>query len=196
MLGAAAAVAALAALLFRLNLPNALSLFRLFLVPCFAAAFFSQFSGARFWAAGIYGLAFVTDVADGYIARSSGQVTKLGRILDPMADKLMTFTVILSIALTGAIPLWAAVIFFLKEISMGVGGVLMLKYLGDVTPANLLGKISTGAFFVVCALLILFPQIPAPWATGLISAALVLTLMAFFNYLRLFIQKLREKKKG
>lgn len=193
-LGIAVAVPLLGALLFRLNAPNTLSLFRLLLVPVFAYLFFQDMPGARYWAAGAYAVAFLTDIADGYIARRFHMVTRLGRILDPLADKLMTFTVIICITLAGVIPVWAVVVFFVKEASMLIGGGLMLRRTGDVIPANWLGKSSTGVFFVVCAALVLFPDIPSPWASGLIAAALALTVAAFLNYLRLYLRLLLQKK--
>ena len=139
-------------------------------------------------------LAFLTDIADGYIARRFNMVTRLGRILDPLADKLMTFTVIVCITVAGIIPVWAVVIFFIKEAAMGLGAVSMLGKIDDVIPANWLGKSSTFVFFVVCAALVLFPSIPETWATVMISAALVLTIAAFLDYLRQYLVITGKKK--
>lgn len=177
-----------------MNVPNFLSLLRLAMVPVFAAVFFGPEPDSRYWAAGIYALAFVTDIADGYIARHFNQVTRLGRILDPMADKLMTFTVIICITAKGIIPVWVVVIFFLKEAAMGLGALSMLHKMDDVIPANWLGKVSTFVFFVVCAALVLFPGIPKNWATGLISVALIFTIAAFLCYLWLYMSVLGKKK--
>lgn len=169
-----------------MNLPNLLSLVRLCLVPVFVAVFFRVRPEMRWCAAAVYLAAFLTDVADGWIARRFHLVTRLGRILDPVADKLMTFAVIVCIVIDGIVPAWAAVVFFGKEVLMALGGVILLRCTGDVIPANWLGKLSTGVFFAVCAALVLFPAIPSRWATGMISAALALTLLAFFVYLRQF----------
>ena len=141
-----------------------------------------------------YLAAFVTDVADGWIARRFNQITRLGRILDPMADKLMTFIVILCLTADGVIPVWAVVIFFCKELAMAIGGYLMYRARGDVISSNWLGKSATGVFFVVCAALVLFPAIPRPWAVRMISAALVLTVAAFFSYLYQFVKGLEKRK--
>ena len=178
-----------------MNVPNLLSLLRLAMVPVFAAVFFLPDPSARSWAAGVYALAFVTDIADGWIARHFHQVTRLGRILDPLADKLMTFTVIVCITAAGIIPLWAVVVFFLKEAAMGVGALSMYHKTEDVIPSNWLGKVSTGVFFVVCAALVLFPGIPSSWATGLITLALVLTILAFVSYLLQYLS-LPGRRKG
>lgn len=177
-----------------MNVPNLLSLLRLAMVPLFAAAFFQPGPTARYWAAGIYALAFVTDIADGWIARHFNQVTRLGRILDPLADKLMTFTVIICITVADIIPVWAVVIFFLKEAAMGIGALSLYRKVDDVISANWLGKTSTGVFFVVCAALVLFPGIPAPWAAGLIAFALALTIAAFFGYLRQYLTVAGRRK--
>lgn len=169
-----------------MNLPNLLSLIRLCLVPVFVVVFFHVRPDARWCAAAIYLAAFLTDIADGWIARHFNLVTRLGRVLDPLADKLMTFAVILCIVIAGIVPIWAAAVFFGKEALMALGGLFLLRRTGDVISANWLGKLSTGVFFVVCAALVLFPAIPKHWATGMIAAALALTAAAFFVYLRQF----------
>jgi len=171
----------------RLNLPNFLSLCRLGLVPVFCVVFFLPDERAHLWAAGIYALASITDVADGFIARKWNQITRLGRVLDPLADKLMTFSVIICIAAAGLIPVWAVVVFFCKEALMGLGALSMYHKVDDVMPSDYLGKGATAVFFVVCVLLLVFPQIPKAWATGMITGALVLTIIAFFHYLRRYL---------
>ena len=177
-----------------MSIPNLLSLLRLALVPMFAVVFFQPWPDAHTWAALIYLIAFLTDIADGWIARRFNQITKLGRILDPLADKLMTFTVIVCISADHIIPLWAVVVFFCKELTMAIGGCLMYQRLGDVIPSNWLGKASTGVFFVVCAALVLFPAIPRPWATGLITFALALTLAALASYICQYWRAIHARK--
>lgn len=171
-----------------MNVPNLLSLMRLGLVPVFAWVFFSPIPNARYWAAGIYALAFLTDILDGYIARRFHMVTPLGRVLDPMADKLMTFAVILCICIAGIIPKWAVVIFFCKELILGVGGLILFHNTKDVIPANWLGKASTGVFFLVLGVLVLFPDIPQSVAVALISVALALAVVALLRYAQLYRQ--------
>ena len=174
-----------------MTIPNVLSLFRLLLVPVFPLVFFQSWPNARQWAVLVYLAAFLTDIADGWIARHFNQITPLGRVLDPLADKLMTFVVIICITVKGIIPLWAIAVFFCKELAMAIGGYVMYRKLGDVISANWLGKAATGVFFVVCVLLVLLPAIPRPWATGLISFALAMTIAAFVSYLYQFVRLLR-----
>ncbi len=165
-----------------MTVPNILSIFRLILVPVFAVVFFQPFPHAHRWAALVYLVAFVTDIADGWIARHFNQITRLGRILDPLADKLMTFTVIVCITVDGIIPLWMVIVFFCKELTMTIGGSIMYHKIHDVIPSNWLGKLSTGVFFLVCVVLVLFPELPRQWSSGLMAGALALTLAALASY--------------
>ncbi len=164
-----------------MNLPNTLSLIRLCLVPVFVWAYFLPQPNAHLLAAIIYAAAFVTDIADGYIARRFDLVTKLGRILDPLADKLMTLAAITCVTVDGIVPMWAVVVFFCKEATMGLGGLYLYRQIKDMPPSNWLGKASTGVFFVVLAILVLFP-VPRPWATALITLALALAVAALLRY--------------
>ena len=102
-----------------MSIPNLLSLLRLVLVPVFAVVFFQPAPDAHRWAVLIYLTAFLTDVADGWIARHFNQITKLGRILDPLADKLMTFTVIICITATASSLCGRSSSFSLKELTIG-----------------------------------------------------------------------------
>jgi len=175
-----------------MNVPNFLSLLRLAMVPMFCAAFFQPREDAHLIAAGIYALASLTDVLDGWIARHFHQITRLGRVLDPLADKLMTFSVIACITIAGMIPLWAVVVFFCKEALMGLGALSMYRKVDDVIPSNRLGKASTVAFFAVCLALMLFPGIPREWAAAMIAAALALTLAAALVYLRDYLALMKK----
>ena len=177
-----------------MTVPNLLSLFRLILVPVFAVVFFQPIPNAHTWAALIYLVAFLTDIADGWIARHFNQISKLGRILDPAADKWMTFTVIICITVDGIIPLWAVIVFFCKELCMAIGGYFMYRRLGDVIPSNWLGKLSTGVFFLVCGALVLVKDIDRVWSTAMISGALALTLAALAGYIYQYCRMMRERK--
>lgn len=177
-----------------MNVPNLLSLFRLILVPVFAVVFFHPTQDSHIPAAVIYGVAFVTDVADGWIARRFDQITRLGRILDPLADKLMTFTVIICITIAGIIPLWVVVVFFLKELVMLIGGLIMYRRTDDVIASNWLGKVSTFVFFVVCGALVLWPQIPTPYAVCAITMAILLALVALGSYIYQYRRVVQKRK--
>ena len=179
-----------------MNLPNWLSLFRLALVPAFILVYFSDLSYANFIAVGIYALASLTDVLDGRIARKYNQTTKLGRILDPLGDKVMTFSVLLCITIDHIIPVWAVIIFVVKELLMTAGGFILMKKSSDMPPSNYFGKCSTVVFFLVCVYLTLFPNTPGAVATILISFAIVVSLAALISYFVRYVRMMRTLPRG
>lgn len=153
-----------------MNIPNFLSLFRLVLVPCFAVIFMSSLEHASLLAGIIFVLAAVTDAADGYIARKYKKITKIGRILDPLADKLLQLTAISCLALKSIIPMVFFIIFVAKEALMILGGMLMVNKMNDVMPSNLLGKILTTLVSVSIASAIFFHDIIEKAIPGLFNA--------------------------
>lgn len=126
-----------------MNIPNFLSLFRLVLVPCFAVIYMSSLKSASLFAGMIFVLAAITDAADGYIARKYNKITKIGRILDPLADKLLQLTAISCLTLKSIVPAAFFAIFVIKELLMILGGMFMVNRMNDVMPSNLYGKVLT-----------------------------------------------------
>lgn len=176
-----------------MGLPNVLSISRLLLVPVFIIVYFSDLEYATTYAAIIFLIASLTDMLDGMIARKYGLTSKLGKILDPLGDKVMTFTVLICITVDKIIPLWAVFVFAAKEAAMGLGGLLLHKRLKEIPPSNYLGKTATVVFFVVCMLLMLFPSIPPRIARTMISAAIGVTLIAFGGYIITFSKHLKAR---
>ena len=130
-----------------INLPNALSALRLLLAPALLLSFF-RLNGDRrlivslclFLAAGL------TDCLDGFAARRLGQITSLGKVLDPIADKLFTASVLLCLTCAGVIPWPVLMLMVAKELYMGVGAALCLKRHIEVA-ADLYGKFATALFY-------------------------------------------------
>jgi CDP-diacylglycerol--glycerol-3-phosphate 3-phosphatidyltransferase len=110
-----------------MNLPNVLSFFRLCLVPVFVLVYFSSIAHSGILAVIVYGVAALADVLDGKIARKYNMTSTLGKILDPLGDKLMTFVVLVCITIDKVVPLWAVLIFVVKESLMGIGGWFCIK---------------------------------------------------------------------
>lgn len=139
----------------RVNLPNLLTTLRFLLIPVYIGIFASGHMIPAFL---VVVAAGVTDVLDGYIARRYGLVTSTGEMLDPLADKLMLITVILSLLLAGHISWWAAGAMFLRDIGMIVGG-LLTHFRGKKTvPANWMGKLTTVMFYA--AIMFIFFELP------------------------------------
>lgn len=178
----------------RMNVPNALSLFRLALVPVFPLVYWSGLPNAHLWAAGVYLLASLTDVLDGHLARRLNEVTRLGRVIDPLADKLMAGAVLICIAATYPLLWWAAGVFVAKELLMGVGALIQYKKIDDVPPSEFFGKFSAALFCVACVLiLVLRDALSETVKLVLVSAAIACSVVSLVLYLRRFLRVMRAK---
>lgn len=175
-----------------MNIPNTLTVIRLCLMPVFLAVYFSPMENARVWAMGVLVVSFLTDVLDGYIARNFNQVSNLGKILDPIADKVMQITVLVCLALYNHALIWVVAFVLGKDVILGIGALYMHKKRGITAQANWAGKI---ACFVSLALslVLIFPfrqplSDMVVWVLGLIivvfnAIALVSYSMVFFKVL-------------
>jgi CDP-diacylglycerol--glycerol-3-phosphate 3-phosphatidyltransferase len=172
-----------------MNLPNSLTVARIFLVPLLVSVLLTKFEGrlvlglpVEVVAAGIFALASLTDWLDGYLARRRKQVTWVGQILDPLADKLLISATLISIVQLGLAPAWMVTVIIGREFA--VTGLRSIAYArGLAMPASNLGKLKMASQVVAILLLILgWERMPlllvlgqgALWvvlATALISAA-------------------------
>ncbi|GHS86391.1 CDP-diacylglycerol--glycerol-3-phosphate 3-phosphatidyltransferase [Actinomycetota bacterium] len=173
----------------RLNVANALTVARIVLVPFFAAALLvgdGDEVGWRLVAAGIFLVAAITDRIDGDIARRSNQVTDLGKLLDPIADKLLMGTALVLLSVLDELPWWVTVVVLVREIGITVMRFFLLRYL--VLPASRGGKIKTVLQSVAIGLYLL-PLDHLPDAVGIVAAvvmgaAVALTLVTGVDYVR------------
>jgi CDP-diacylglycerol--glycerol-3-phosphate 3-phosphatidyltransferase len=152
---------AIAAIRSPFNLPNALTLSRIFLVPLLVVVLLTKFEGRLIFgirkelvAAAIFGVAALTDWLDGYVARRRKQVTLLGQMMDPLADKLLTSAAFISLVAMEAAPAWMVAIIIGREFA--VTGLRSIAYgRGQTIPASRLGKFKMIAQVVAILLLIL-----------------------------------------
>ncbi|WP_019121108.1 CDP-alcohol phosphatidyltransferase family protein [Brevibacillus massiliensis] len=135
-----------------MNVPNALTVFRIVLIPVYLLIFFSSLPNHIQIAFFILILAGLTDIVDGYIARTYKMVTEFGTMMDPLADKLMMLTVITSFYLTERISVWAALFFFARDVGMIVASAIFHFRGKKTVPANVYGKITTVLFYLVFTL--------------------------------------------
>ncbi|MCR5648871.1 MAG: CDP-alcohol phosphatidyltransferase family protein [Oscillospiraceae bacterium] len=175
-----------------MNLPNLLSLLRLCMVPVFVLMFFSKVEGSDYIALAVFVVATATDMLDGMIARRQNKITNLGKVLDPLGDKLMALSVLTCLTIDRRIPLWAVIVLLTKEVIMGIGGFFIYRKSSFMPPSNYFGKTSTVILFIACVLLIAFKDLAAPWPTVIISIAIAVAVVAFLNYLIVFIKLLRK----
>lgn len=160
-----------------MNVPNLLTVFRLFLIPIFMIVFFSGSPSNLLLSICIFFLAGFTDVLDGYIARKYKLVTDWGTIADPFADKLMLLTVLTCLVIGHYLPLWVLVIILAKEGFMIIVGILLYRK-GTVIPSNIFGKLST-IFFYLSIFIFTFHETIGKY---LIYLAVLFALVALTNY--------------
>lgn len=177
------------------SIPNALSLLRLGLVPVFAVLYLLHYD---YWAFGVLALSGITDCLDGFIARRFNQITEMGKLLDPLSDKLTQVVVVICLATRFREILPLAVLCFAKELCQGIGGLILLRHSSEMRGAKWFGKMYTIVFYTTMAVLVLwYDRMVAllSWLpAALIAVVIVATLWAFFGYLRIFIQMLRADK--
>ena len=166
-----------------MNLPNSLTLARMFLVPVLVVVLLTEFEGRlilgvpkEIVGAAIFAVASLTDWLDGYLARRRRQVTWLGQMMDPIADKLLTSAAFISLVQLGAAPAWMVALIIGREIA--ITGLRSLAHTKGVTiPASRLGKIKM-ASQVTAILLLILGWGPLPWLAPAGQAALWLVMAA------------------
>jgi cardiolipin synthase len=126
---------------------------RFLLIPVYLFVFFSDLPERMYWALGILLFAGITDVVDGYLARRNQQITQLGIMLDPLADKLMILAVFLSLLISGKISFGAAFAIFLRDLAMIICSAIFHFQGKKTVPANVLGKLTTILFYLALFLL-------------------------------------------
>ena len=160
-----------------MNLPNILTLLRMLMVPAVIVCFATNHP---LWALFFFLLASATDVLDGYLARKFNQITNFGKVMDPLADKLMLITTLICLYLTGRIPMWVPIVIGVKECTMiTVAACLYRKDI--VLPSNFFGKLAT-VLFTVAVLMSFFSDTVAPWHTVLLYIATGVALFAMVYY--------------
>jgi cardiolipin synthase len=159
------------------------TLLRLVLVPVFAIAFFNTGAAGRWWAAGALALAGLTDIVDGRLARMRREESLAGRLLDPLADKLVILTGIGSLVLAGYVRPWIAWVLVLKETLLVAGGAFFYLLRREMLPANWVGKTASVLLYAGIFTSLLLPGLPA-LSEPVILAGLAFSVAAGLNYTR------------
>ena len=166
------------------NLPNALTLLRLLLVPLFAWLLLvdnGNNTTMRIWAAVVFAAASATDLLDGYLARRNNLVTNFGKVADPIADKLLTGTALVGLSIIGRLPWWITVVILVREIGVTILRFWVIRH--GVIPASRGGKLKT--ILQMYALFGYILPIHGAWfvvAEVLMYAAVVVTVVTGVDY--------------
>lgn len=177
-------------LFVQLNLPNKITLCRIFLVPVMLVFLISPSATGSFIAAFVFAAAAFTDWLDGHLARTNDQITTLGKLLDPIADKLLITAALIPLVSLGRISSWIAVVLIGREFAiMGLRGIAAAK--GIIIAASNWGKYKMLCQVVALVLLILYYS-PAFifLGQGILYLSLFLSLASGIDYFRSFWQKL------
>lgn len=172
-----------------MNVPNMITVFRLCLIPIFIFVFFSGIHNSLVFSIFIFLIAGASDVLDGHIARKYNIVTKVGTVLDPLADKLMLLTVLSCLTIKGYIPILVVAIVAGKDLFMILSGIFLYKK-GVVIPSNIIGKIST-LFFYISILIFTFNKTIGIY---LLYISAICALVALVNYFIVYFKGKKTKK--
>jgi len=171
------------------SIPNILSLLRVALIPF---VLYYYFKGEVKLAGAILIISAVTDVADGFVARRFNQSTALGKILDPVADKITQCCVAVGLCLTYTALIPLAIVLAVKELLMGLMGYTLLKRGKQPCSARWWGKLATIAFYVAAIAIMLFGH--AFSKSSLWGISLTVVLLLAYSLLRYYNMLLRYKR--
>jgi cardiolipin synthase len=154
------------------TVPNILSLFRLLLIPVFLGLLILGHYG---WALLLMAISSLTDFVDGYVARHFNQVTRLGQLLDPAADRLFILSTLLGLGWVGILPWWLVAVIVARDVLLLLLGIVLANHRYGPLPVHHLGKMGTFALLFAMPVLLLaaaFPTIawaavPLGWAAAL-----------------------------
>src|SRR5262252_7007694 len=181
-----------------MNLPNALTISRIFFVPVLVVVLLTNFEGRNILGvptelvgAAIFGLASITDWLDGYLARRRKQITPLGQVIDPLADKLLTAAALISLLQMGMVSAWIVAVIIGREFAItALRGIAYAR--GVAIPASPLGKAKMiGEVVAILALILAHGDLPLAEALNWIGQialwfVLATALISAFDYFRRF----------
>lgn len=163
-----------------LTIPNLLSLFRFVLIPIFIFFYLHQkYTCALI----VLLLSTLSDVMDGYIARNTNTVTDLGKVLDPIADKLTQAAIMICLSFEFKWMLVLFIVLAVKEITMMIFGILVLKITGKVNGAKWYGKLCTTITVVIMAIHIVFPYISDSLSMWLCLVNMLMMIHSLIRYI-------------
>jgi CDP-diacylglycerol--glycerol-3-phosphate 3-phosphatidyltransferase len=178
---------------FPLNLPNVLTLMRILLVPVVVVALLDATPNGSWLAAGVFALAAVTDGVDGYLARTWQAVTNFGKVMDPIADKLLIAAALISLVSLDRLAAWVAMVIIAREFAVS-GLRVAAGQQGVVIPASPLGKVKTVVQVAAIFAVIATGDHGAWWAQALLYVSVVVTVVSGADYFLNFRRRIEEAR--
>ncbi len=176
-----------------LTIPNMLSFFRLCLIPVIMWLYCVEEN--YLWAGIILIVSGITDTVDGFVARHFHMTSDLGKVLDPVADKLTQAAMLFCLLTRFPLMILPLGIMVLKEFFMGVTGLMVIQKTGKVFGADWHGKVTTWLLYAMMILHVFWYNIPAALSRVLIAACVVMMLISLVLYGRHNLKALREDRK-
>lgn len=172
------------------TIPNLLSLFRLVLIPVYMVIYLNATEPSQYFTAGgILAVSCLTDMIDGKIARHYNMISTVGKILDPLADKITQFTLTLCLSLKHPPLRPVLMLFVIKEIFQLVAGLVNLRK-GKMLPGALMaGKVCTTILFISLIAMVLFPNLPEPAVDAIALLDTVFLVISFISYILAYFGK-------
>jgi CDP-diacylglycerol---glycerol-3-phosphate 3-phosphatidyltransferase len=179
---------------FPLNLPNFLTVLRIMLVPVLVVALLGNTPSGDVLAAVVFVLASLTDFVDGYLARSRGSVTTFGKLMDPLADKLLIVAALLALVSLNRLAAWVAMVIIAREFAVTVLR-MGATQAGVVMGASMSGKIKT-CLQIVTILAVIAVHGQPLWASLLIYLTVVVTVLSGLDYCFGLRRQLQQAQAG
>src|SRR2546421_3128739 len=164
-----------------LNVPNVLTVVRILLVPVLIVALLEKTGGGDLLAAIVFATASLTDAIDGYLARSRNWETTFGKLMDPIADKLLIVAALIALVSLSRLEAWVAMVIICREIAVTMLRVAAGAGQGSVIGASSLGKIKT-AFQVAMVMVLIAVHGRPLWVSLLVYTAVVVTVISGADY--------------
>ena len=164
-----------------LNVPNLLTVVRILLVPVLVVALLEKTGGGDLLAAIVFAVASLTDAIDGYLARSRNWVTTFGKLMDPIADKLLIVAALIALVSLARLEAWVAMVIIAREFAVTVLRVAAGAGQGVVIVASSFGKLKTAVQVVMVMVLIAVHGRPA-WVTALVYVTVLITVLSGADY--------------
>jgi CDP-diacylglycerol--glycerol-3-phosphate 3-phosphatidyltransferase len=166
-----------------LNVPNVLTVIRILLVPVLVVALLEKTNDGDLLAAIVFAVASLTDAIDGYLARSRNWVTTFGKLMDPIADKLLIVAALIALVSLNRLEAWVAMVIIAREFAVTVLRVAVGTQQGIVISANTFGKLKTGSQVLMVMLLIAVGSGPRPaWLYVIVYLTVVVTVLSGADY--------------
>jgi CDP-diacylglycerol--glycerol-3-phosphate 3-phosphatidyltransferase len=165
-----------------LNVPNVLTVTRILLVPVLVVALLEKTGGGDLLAAIVFAIASLTDAIDGYLARSRNWVTTFGKLMDPIADKMLIVAALIALVSLDRLEAWVAMVIIAREFAVTVLRVGMGAGQGVVISASVFGKVKTAAQVLMVMVLIAVHGPRPAWVYAIVYATVVITVASGADY--------------